>query len=72
MEMILNEKLMERLIKRLDFEFDEKDIIDALEALLDTIDELEEKNEKLEEDLKENYRPVPVVEQVAISVNDFI
>ena len=72
MKIILEEKLMRRLIERLDFEFDEEDIINALEALLDTIDELEEKIEKLEEDIQENYRPVPVAEQVAISDNDFI
>lgn len=72
MRMILNKKLMERLIKRLDFEFEEEDIINVLENLLDTIDELEEEIEKLEEDLKENYRPISVAEQVAISDKDFI
>ena len=40
--------------------------------LLDEIKELKNKIQHLENDINDNYRPVPVAEQVAISDNDFI
>ena len=43
-----------------------------IEDLIDEIYKLRDKIEELEEDIQENYRPVPVAEQVAISDNDFI
>lgn len=45
---------------------------DIIEDLIDEIYKLRDKIEELEEDIQENYRPVPVAEQVAISDNDFI
>ena len=51
----------------------------SIETLLATIEDLDatienwkEKYEDLEEDLKENYKPIPYAEQVCVSDRDFI
>lgn len=47
-------------------------IISIIEDLISEIDKLEEKYSDLEQDLEDNYRPIPVSEQVGISDRDFI
>jgi hypothetical protein len=47
-------------------------LINVIEDLLLEIDGLEEKYEELKTDLEENYRHIPVSEQVGISNRDFI
>lgn len=42
------------------------------EDLISEIDRLEEKYSDLEQDLEDNYRPIPVSEQVGISDKNFI
>lgn len=51
----------------------------SIETLLATIEDLDgevenwkEKYEDLEEDLRENYKPIPYAEQVGVSDRDFI
>lgn len=51
----------------------------SIEQLLATIEDLDgevenwkEKYQDLEEDLRENYRPIPYAEQVGVSDRDFI
>ena len=51
----------------------------SIEQLLATIEDLDgevenwkEKYQDLEEDLRENYRPIPYAEQVCVSDRDFI
>lgn len=36
------------------------------------VNHLEEKIEDIEQDMRDNYRPIPVAEQVGISDRDFI
>lgn len=47
-------------------------ITSIFENLISEIDRLEEKYSDLEKDLEDNYRPIPVSEQVGISNRDFI
>ena len=49
-----------------------ENITGIVEDLLGEIDYLEEKLEDLENDMRENYRPIPVVEQYGISDKEFI
>ena len=51
----------------------------SIEELLATIEDLDgeiehwkEKYQDLEEDLRENYKPIPYAEQVCVSDSDFI
>lgn len=51
----------------------------SIETLLATIEDLDgevdhwkEKYQDLEEDLRDNYRPIPYAEQVCVSDRDFI
>ncbi len=47
-------------------------ITSIFEDLISEIDRLEEKYSDLEKDLEDNYRPIPLNEQVGISDRDFI
>ena len=47
-------------------------INDIIEDLLLEIDRLQEKYEDLEQDIEENYKPIPVSEQYGISDRDFL
>ena len=47
-------------------------IENMLQDLLSEIDRLEEKIEDMDQDIEDNYRPIPVAEQVGISDKDFI
>ncbi len=47
-------------------------IVPMLKDLLVEIDHQKEKYEDLERNLEDNYRPIPVSEQVGISDRDFI
>lgn len=47
-------------------------LISIIDDLLIEVRKAQEKLNKLENDLNDNYRPVSVAEQVAISDNDFI
>ena len=58
--------------------FQEKDvytweeIIEVIQNLESELHSKEEELENLEQDLKDNYRPIPVSEQYGISDRDFI
>lgn len=47
-------------------------LVNIVEDLLLEITHLEEKIEDMEEDIKENYRPIPESEQYGISDRDFM
>lgn len=49
-----------------------KSLMSAIEDLLYEIHRYEEKYNDLEADLRDNYRAIPVAEQVGISERDFI
>ncbi len=49
-----------------------ENVIGIVEDLLSEINSLNEKLEDLENDVRENYRPIPVAEQYGISDEDFI
>lgn len=48
------------------------DLIGVIEDLDGEVEHWKEKYEDLEEDLRENYRPIPYAEQVCVSDRDFI
>lgn len=50
----------------------EDDVISLLEDLVGKYRILEEELENTKQDLEDNYRPVPISEQVGISDRDFI
>lgn len=47
-------------------------LLSTIEDLDSTIEHWKEKYEDLEEDLRENYKPIPYSEQVGVSDRDFI
>lgn len=49
-----------------------RDLISVIEDLDGKIEHWKEKYEDLEEDLRENYKPIPYAEQVCVSDRDFI
>ena len=49
-----------------------ENVMGIVEDLLREINSLNEKLEDLENDIRENYRPIPVAEQYGISDEDFI
>lgn len=49
-----------------------EELFSMIEDLLIELDRAEEKYNDLEEQLRENYRPIPVAEQYGISERDFI
>ena len=49
-----------------------EEILDKLVELDEELDLLAEKYGELEEDIRENYRPIPVMDQVGMSEGDFI
>lgn len=49
-----------------------EEILEKIEEQEDDIEYLKEAYERLEEDIRENYRPIPVMEQVGMSERDFI
>ena len=54
------------------FEMTEDDVISLLEDLVDQYHILEKEFEDYKQDVEDNYRPIPVAEQVGISDRDFI
>ena len=48
-----------------------ENLMAAIENLLIELDKAEKKYNDLEEELRENYRPIPVAEQYGISDRDF-
>lgn len=63
---------LERILKHeVDVEINDE-AIDLIYELIDAYDSLEEELEDLKQDLEENYRPIPVSEQVGISDRDFL
>ena len=50
----------------------EDDAISIIEELVNEIEVKEEKIRDMEQDIEENYRPIPVSEQYGISDRDFI
>lgn len=54
------------------FEMTEDDIISLLEDLVGKYRTLKEELENTKQDLEDNYRSVPISEQVGISDRDFI
>lgn len=51
---------------------EEDDVISLLEDLVGKYRTLEEKLENTKQDLEDNYRPVPISEQVGINDRDFM
>lgn len=51
---------------------EEDDVISLLENLVGKYRTLEEELENTKQDLEDNYRPVPISEQVGISDRDFM
>lgn len=49
-----------------------ENLISIIEDLIYEIDRLQEELEDIEQDIKDNYKPIPEAEQVGISVRDFI
>lgn len=49
-----------------------ENLMAAIEDLLIELDKAEKRYKELEEQLRENYRPIPVAEQYGISERDFI
>lgn len=49
-----------------------ENVMGIVKDLLSEINSLNEKLEDLENDVRENYRPIPVAEQYGISDEDFI
>ena len=49
-----------------------ENVMGIVEDLLSEINSLNKKLEDLENDVRENYRPIPVAEQYGISDEDFI
>lgn len=47
-------------------------LINIIEDLICEVDRLQEEIEDIEQDKQDNYRPIPVAEQVGISDRDFI
>lgn len=50
----------------------EEDLVEVVENIITKYKKLEKDYEDLEQNLKDNYRPIPVSEQVGISDRDFI
>ena len=48
------------------------DLLNKICELDDEIEHLEEEKRNLEQDIEDNYKPIPVAEQVGISDKDFI
>jgi archaellum component FlaC len=48
------------------------EMLEKIEELDDEIEHLREAYQELENDVKENYRAIPVMEQVGMSERDFI
>lgn len=65
-------ELLEKVSKITRYKYEEGDLYAALEDMLDAYKYLEEEYNDLEEDLQDNYRPIPYAEQVGISNRDFI
>ena len=49
-----------------------EEIVYMIGDLINEIEQLEEKIRNMEQDIQDNYRPIPVSEQVGISDKDFI
>lgn len=47
-------------------------LLSIIEDLMCEVDRLQEELEDMEQDIQDNYRPIPVAEQVGISDKDFI
>lgn len=50
----------------------DENLVSMIEDLLDKIETLKEDYKELEQDLQDNYKPIPVAEQYDISDKDFI
>lgn len=50
----------------------EDDLIDMLDEMVQEYEHLEEELKDLKQNIEDNYRPIPVSEQVGISDRDFI
>lgn len=49
-----------------------EELLGDYEDLIDEVGNLKEKIEDLEQDIQDNYRPIPASEQAGISIKDFI
>ena len=54
------------------FEMTEDDVISLLEDLVGKYQILKKEFEDYKQDVEDNYRPIPIAEQVGISDRDFI
>lgn len=54
------------------FEMTEDDVISLLEDLVGKYQILKKEFEDYKQDIEDNYRPIPIAEQVGVSDRDFI
>lgn len=74
-----NKRILEEIEQITNTDYSAKDVYLTTESLIDIIDDLlaeldnmREELADLEQQLNDNYRPIPVAEQVGISEKDFI
>lgn len=58
--------------ENIDGYIDTESLVYMIEDLICEIDHLQEKIEDIEQDIQDNYRPIPPAEQVGVSDRDFI
>ena len=49
-----------------------EEILEKIEELDDEVEKLRERYQELENDVKDNYRPISAMEQIGMSERDFI
>ena len=58
--------------ENIDGHIDAIELVSIIEDLICEVDRLEEEIEDMKQDIQDNYKPIPVAEQVGISDRDFI
>lgn len=58
--------------ENIDGYIDNDSIISMIEDLICEVGRLEERIDDLEQDIEDNYKPIPIAEQLGISDKDFI
>ena len=59
-------------VENIDGYIDNDSIISMIEDLICEVGRLEERIDDLEQDIEDNYKPIPIAEQLGISDKDFI
>ena len=58
--------------ENIDGYIDTENLMSIIEDLICEVDRLQEEIEDMEQNIQDNYKPIPVAEQVGISDKDFI